>query len=233
MAVRKPHYPLDRRNKADGLKLLKTTPSEYTRLVFFDPQYRQLLDHLKYGDEGKRQTARVALPQMSGETIRRFGHEIVRVLKPSGYVAMWIDKYILTEGLAPSYFDTDELVPTLKMVDLITWNKGKIGMGYRSRRKGEYLLIFQKYPIKARATWHTMPCIPDVWDEKIEGRIHVHQKPIGLQRAIIEATTRKGEVVMSPTAGSFSVMEAAHACGRRFLGGDILGAPKTKKERDG
>ena len=31
-------------------------------------------------------------------------------------------------------------------------------------------------------------------------------------------------MVIDPVAGSFSVMRAAHACGRRFLGGDILGA---------
>ena len=31
-------------------------------------------------------------------------------------------------------------------------------------------------------------------------------------------------MVIDPVAGSFSVMHAAHACGRHFLGGDILGA---------
>ena len=48
-------YPLDTMNKADGLELLRSTPDNYTKLVIFDPQYRQVLDKLKFGNEGKRQ----------------------------------------------------------------------------------------------------------------------------------------------------------------------------------
>jgi hypothetical protein len=66
-----------------------------------------------------------------------------------------------------------------------------------------------------------------VWYEPIKDKIHAHQKPFGLQNAVIKATTDPGDVVIDPVAGSFSVMYAAHACGGRFLGGDILGAPET------
>lgn len=211
-------YPLDRRNKADGLKLLRATPSNYSKLIFFDPQHREVLDYLKLGNEGARQKGRVKLPQMATENIKQLGEEIVRVLKPSGYAATWIDKFILCNGLAQSFYGDE-----LQIVDMITWNKGKIGMGHRSRRKGEYLIFLQKPPILAKHTWRRKPCIGDIWDEKITDRVHVHQKPHGLQKALIEAITNKGDVVMCPTAGSFSVMYAAHACGRHFLGCDILG----------
>jgi len=69
-----------------------------------------------------------------------------------------------------------------------------------------------------------------VWPEKITDKIHAHQKPFGLQKAIIEATTNPGDVVIDPVAGSFSVLACAHACGRRFLGGDIMGAPQLANE---
>jgi site-specific DNA-methyltransferase (adenine-specific) len=64
-----------------------------------------------------------------------------------------------------------------------------------------------------------------VWREKIERskKRHVHEKPLGLQTALIEATSNKGDIIVDPCAGSFSVMDAAHACGRKFLGCDILG----------
>jgi site-specific DNA-methyltransferase (adenine-specific) len=225
--MKSPIFPLDRRNKGDGLKLLKSLPEAYTKLVFFDPQYRAVLDKLGYGNEGARQTGRVALAQMPEETINEFGGEITRILKPSGYCALWLDKFMLCNNYAPSYFSniSDLGSPPLQIVDLITWNKGRIGMGYRSRRKGEYLMIFQKPPIKARSTWRTQPCIGDVWDEKIENRLHVHQKPHLLQRAIIEATTDPNDIVVNPCAGSFSVLHAAHSCNRRFLGCDLNGAP--------
>jgi site-specific DNA-methyltransferase (adenine-specific) len=213
-------------NKADGLELLHGTPDDYSKLIVFDPQYREVLDKLQYGNEGDRQKERFRLPQMSDLLINKFGLEIVRVLVPSGYCALWADKTILCQRIAPKFFDNQ-----LKIVDLITWDKHEFGMGYRSRRRGEYLIILQNPPIRARATWRTMPSIPDVWPEKITDKIHVHQKPFGLQKAIIEATTDAGDVVIDPVAGSFSVMACAHACSRRFLGGDILGAPQLVDQR--
>jgi site-specific DNA-methyltransferase (adenine-specific) len=210
-------------NKADGLDLLRSTPNEYAKLVIFDPQYRQVLDQLKFGNEGKRQKGRALLPQQSNEEIYQFGAEIVRVLKPGGYVMLWCDKFILCQGMATGFFQNK-----LKLVDLATWDKGKIGMGKRTRRRCEHAMFFQKAPhvvrTKALVTWKTQPCIADVWPERIKDKIHAHQKPLGLQKAVIEATTELGDVVIDPVAGSFSVMHAAHACGRRFLGGDILGA---------
>jgi site-specific DNA-methyltransferase (adenine-specific) len=208
---------LDRCNIADGLTLLRATPHSHTPLVIFDPEYRQVLDHLKFGNEGARQKGRAQLPQMSDADMRAFGREIVRILRPSGYVARWLDKFELCEGGSARIYD-----PPLSIVDLITWNKGRIGMGYRTRRMAEYLMLLQKPPKLAKATWARRPCIPDVWDKKITDKIHVHQKPFGLQKALIQATSKEDDVVVDPTAGSFSVMYAAHACGRHFLGADLL-----------
>jgi site-specific DNA-methyltransferase (adenine-specific) len=139
---------------------------------------------------------------------------------------LWCDKFILCEGIAPEFFQDQ-----LKLVNLVTWNKGKMGMGRRTRRVSEYAIFLQKPPLVVRTkklvTWKTRPVIRDVWDEEISSKkkIHAHQKPSVLQMAVIEATTVSGDVVIDPVAGSFSVMHAAHACERRFLGGDILGAP--------
>ena len=62
------------------------------------------------------------------------------------------------------------------------------------------------------------------WWEKLLGvKRHAHQKPVGLQAALIEAVTEPGDVVVDPAAGSFSVMESALSVGRNFLGGDLEG----------
>ena len=37
-----------------------------------------------------------------------------------------------------------------QVVDLITWNKIKMGMGYRTRRFGEHLVVLQKKPLRAK-----------------------------------------------------------------------------------
>ena len=44
-------------------------------------------------------------------------------------------------------------------VDLIAWDNLRPGNGYRSRRRGGYLLVLQKPPLRAKATWrdHGIP----------------------------------------------------------------------------
>ena len=65
--------------------------------------------------------------------------------------------------------------------------------------------------------------IPDVIEEKITGKEHVHQKPMGIQTALIEATTVPGDLIIDPAAGSFSIMEAVRRNpGRHFLGSDLV-----------
>ena len=44
---------LNQHNKMDGLVLLQGLEENSIRACFFDPQYRGVLDRLKYGNEGK------------------------------------------------------------------------------------------------------------------------------------------------------------------------------------
>ena len=123
----------------DGLELLQSLGDCSIDLCFFDPQYRGVLDKMRYGNEGERQKGRSVLVQMSESTIIHFIQEISRVLKPSCYLMLWIDKFHLCEGVRPWLDST-----SLEIVDLITWDKMKMGMGYRTRKQSEYLLIVFK-----------------------------------------------------------------------------------------
>ena len=183
---------------------------------FFDPQYRGILDNLKYGNEGQtRGKSRHELQQMTETTIVEFIDGLNRVISPSGYLFLWVDKFHLCQGTLSWLVNTN-----LKIVDMITWNKCRMGMGYRSRRLSEYLIVIQKEPIKARSTW-TDHSIPDIWDEKIDKKVHTHQKPIGLIKRLIEATTIEGDLICDPAAGSYVVLEACRSSHRNFIGGDI------------
>lgn len=204
------------RNRMDGIALLGQLKSGSVKDVFFDPQYRGVLDKLAYGNEGKKRgKSRCSLTQMSEEVIVAFLTEIERVLCPSGYLFLWVDKYHLVEGTKKWFCD----LPSMQTVDLITWNKLKMGMGYRTRRQGEYLIVLQKAPQLAKATW-TLHNIPDVWNEKVS-KIHPHSKPVELQKQLILATTREGDYVCDPAAGGYSVFEACKQANRDFIGGDI------------
>ena len=206
---------INQKLQMDSLVLLAQIQDKTIKTCFFDPQYRGILDKMKYGNEGKRQVERVSLQQMSEEYITSLIFEINRVLLSSGHLFLWVDKFHLCEGIKHWLVDT-----SLNIVDLITWNKMTFGMGYRSRRCSEYLLVLQKEPIKAKNHW-TKHNIRDVWDEKIITRIHPHQKPLLLQNALIEATTQVGDFVLDPCAGSFSVLKSCQFLERNFIGCDL------------
>ena len=210
-------FKLNVKQKANGLELLKNLEDESIDEFFFDPQYRGVLDKLSYGNEGvSRGKARSELPQMDSQTIREFLKEITRTLKGSCYLFLWVDKFHLVEGIKPWFAE----LPNMQCVDLITWEKARIGMGYRTRRKSEYLCVIQKKPILAKVTW-TDHSIPDVWSEKVE-RVHAHSKPIELQTALIKATTKEGAIVCDPASGGYSVLKACQACKRNFIGCDLV-----------
>ena len=207
---------VNRRNKMNGLDLLDLLDKESIKVTFFDPQYRGVLDKLSYGNEGKsRGKDRSALPQMSQEIIFEFLAKIELVLKPNGYLFLWLDKFHLFE--VKSWIENYQ---SLEIVDMIVWNKMKIGMGYRTRRKSEYLVVIQKAPKQAKSTW-TLHNIPDVWDEKILDKNHTHAKPIELQKQLILATTNENDLVLDPASGGYSVFRACKETNRNFIGCDL------------
>jgi site-specific DNA-methyltransferase (adenine-specific) len=212
----KPIVP-NTRQRMDGVKMLARMAAASADLVFFDPQYRGGLDRLGYGNEGERQKGRASLKQMDDRTITAFVSAIEFVLKPSAHLMLWCDKFTIVERRWWTWIFPDD---SLEPVDLITWDKCRIGMGYRSRTQTEFLLILQKPPKRAKGIW-TKHDIPDSWPEHSDRSGHPHAKPIQLQTELIKACTKRGDLVVDPAAGSYSVMEAAHRCGRQFIGCDI------------
>ena len=218
-------FKINYKNLANGFDLLKTIPDEEIKVVFFDPQYRGILDKMSYGNEGEnRGKDRSSLPQMDNDTIKKFLNETDRILAPNGYLFLWVDKFSVASGEVAEWLKE---TPKIKIVDLLVWNKMKLGMGYRTRNINEWLVIIQKKPQQAKSTWidHS---IPNNWAEKIETKNHTHSKPVELQKRLIEATTEKNDVIVDFCAGGYSVLEACKRSGRRFYGCDIVFGEKQK-----
>ncbi len=213
-------------NTMNGLYLLGQLPAACVPVVFFDPQYRGVLDYQSFGNEGKtRGKDRANLPQMGEDTITEFIGEISRVLIPSGHLFLWVDKFHLCSGIDPWISGTD-----LFTVDMVIWHKARLGMGYRTRRTSEALVVIQKAPKRAKGVWK-LHDIPDVWEEAKENGGHTHRKPIGLQAKLIEAVSNEADFVVDPAAGSYSVLQSCQATGRNFIGCDIIGTLKGRKTR--
>jgi len=216
-----PGFILNARNRADGLELLRALRPDSFSLCIFDPQYRGVLDKQKYGNEGSRQKMRSVLPQMHEPKIIAFIEAINSALMPSGHLLLWTDKFHLCTGIADWLRGTD-----LNTVDLIVWNKMRMGMGYRTRRMSEYCVVLQKAPQRAKGVW-LVHDIPDVWPEKLDTKF-AHAKPVKLQARLIEALTNPRDIVIDPAAGSYSVLEACRLTNRQFLGCDIEDPSQAK-----
>ena len=205
--------------RGDALDLLRSLPDTCSPLGFFDPQYRGVMDKLKFGNEGVRQKERFKLPPMTGDYIDACCREAMRLLIPSGYFMLWADTFNLCEAHHLRIADV------LPCVDLIAWDNQRMGMGNRTRRRGDYLLVLQKPPLRAKATWRDHG-IRSRWPEKIDlkrypRKLYPHAKPIELITRLIGAVTRPGDLIVDPAAGSFVVMHAAHELERDFIGCDI------------
>jgi site-specific DNA-methyltransferase (adenine-specific) len=219
MLERTSTFQMNTAQAGDCLELLHGLPDACSPLVFFDPQHRSVLDKLAFGNEKTRQRGRAGLPAMTDDFIDAICLEIARTLKPSAYCMRWLDTYGLCEA-------HHLRVPckTLAPVDLIAWDNMRMGMGKRSRRRGDYLLVLQRPPVTAK-NWRDHG-IPSRWAEKVDRKIHPHIKPAGLISRVIGAVTQPGDLVVDPCAGSFVVMQAALGLERNFIGCDLI-APET------
>lgn len=206
------------RNIGDGADLLASLPASSTSLVVFDPQYRAMLDKLKYGNEGERQKGRASLPQMSEETIGIYAREIERILRPRRHVLYWMDKFSFGEGLHKRVLAQ---APMLKMVDYIVWQKPRPGMGKRTRFTIEVMVIIQKEPTRARGFWSDRGIL-DGWPEGADYGLHPHAKPIALTTRLVRTLTRTRDLVVDPCAGGYTTLMACRATGREFLGCDLI-----------
>jgi site-specific DNA-methyltransferase (adenine-specific) len=205
-------------NKIDGRFLLGGLDRDTVALAFLDPQYRGVLDKLKFGNEGKRQTRRTALPQMDDATIDNFVCGIARALRPSGHMVLWADKYSIASGKHLRWMRN---AGWLRLVDMIAWNTTVMKMGKRTRGITEYAIVLQKEPKRAKGFWQNR-AVGDSWTEEVDKTRHPHAKPHRLTLEFIRNTTKRGDLVVDPCAGSYGVLAACQEMGREFLGGDLI-----------
>lgn len=205
-------------NKMGGVGLLRSLRAREASAVFFDPQYRGILDAMAYGNEGEtREQDRVALPQMTDRDIAQFVEEIERVLAPSGHLFFWVDKFTVGSGRHIQYLARTSLA----IVDLIHWNKIRPGMGKRARCVSEYLIVLQKPPKRAKDIWNDHRLL-DSHTEPPDRSVHPHAKPYQLIERLIRCVTKSGELVVDPCAGSYVVLDACRITGRQFVGCDLI-----------
>ena len=205
------NYQLNLKQAGEGLELLNSLGDNSVGLVFFDPQYEAVnkVLHLAY-----------PLYEQSDYQVLRMMEQVERVLKPSGFCLLWVNKVLLGKDRVPLWLLK---TPQLKIVDCLVWYKtNSLGLGSWLRSQGEFAFLIQKYPTNSKLFKNRS--FGNVWEEDLiasKKRNHPHQKPYGLIKALIEATTEPKELVVDPCAGSFMVLEVCQETQRNVLGCDL------------
>ncbi|KLL03768.1 MAG: adenine-specific DNA methylase [Mycoplasmataceae bacterium CE_OT135] len=198
-------------NQGNGLELLRSLPTNSVKLVFFDPQYEKASKVSRAKDW--------PLSYQNATQIQAFLKEISRVLKLSGFCLLWINKALLISSQILAWLRN---IDCLKIVDLLIWAKPHFGFGSYFRNQAEFAFLIQKHPPNSKLFKDRS--FGNVYQEKqkmILLRVHPHEKPVALNKRLIEAVTEKGDLVVDPCAGGFGILRICLETGREFLGTDL------------
>ncbi|CAG8831243.1 14549_t:CDS:2, partial [Racocetra persica] len=190
------------------LELLSGLENNNVDLIFLDPQYEKVSTVLKLD---------YPLYPQSDYQIMRIMEQVGRVLKPSAFCLLWINKGLLGSDRIAAWMIK---APNLRIVDCLVCN-------------AEFCFLLQKYPTTGKR--FTNRSFGTVWEENslpTKQRKHPHQKPKELIRALLEATTKGGDLVVDPCAGSFIVLEVCQELGRDYLGCDLTFKEMSKFQEE-
>ncbi|KLL05241.1 MAG: adenine-specific DNA methylase [Mycoplasmataceae bacterium RV_VA103A] len=132
---KKKQYLLNTKQAGEALELLNNLENNSVDLIFLDPQYEKVANVLKLP---------YPLYPQSDYQIMRILEQINRVLKPSSFCLLWVNKVLLGSDRIAAWMIK---APNLKIVDCLVWyKKNTLGLGTWLRSNAEFCFLLQKYP---------------------------------------------------------------------------------------
>jgi site-specific DNA-methyltransferase (adenine-specific) len=195
---------INKANKMCGIELMLQCPDEMLSCAFFDPQYKD-----KTHNDNKAHA-------MNDEKILMFIRQYTRLLKPSGYLFVWIKKWHIVHfgNNNPLCMWSDDLV----CVDVITREFALPILGVRTAEYADYLMVLQKKPVFLCEKWKKSN-IMGHYKSKMRTK-NPYEKPYSLIKKLITVCTEEGEIVGDFAAGTYSTMAACAHTLRNFIGAD-------------
>lgn len=184
-------------------------------MVLIDPPLGGNNSKAKKGSDGRFQNSLIMFDDMSErafyQIMKPIFIECFRVLKEGGHFYCFSDWKQLRNMM-----DCVEM-GSLKINNLVCWDKTHFGMGAGYRRQEEYIVVASKghqnkYNLKNVAS--VIQC------KKVtpNNRKHPHEKPIGLLSTFISNSTNEGETVLDCFMGSGATGVACKELNRDFVG---------------
>jgi len=200
--------------QGDCLDMLTELESGSIDCVIIDPPFSGNASKAKAGNKGRFQDSLIMMDDMSERAFYQLMKpvfiECFRVMKEGAHFYCFSDWKQLRNMM-----DCIEL-GSLKMNNLVCWDKTHFGMGAGYRRQEEYVVVASKShakPFNLRNVASVIQC------KKLgKTRLHPHEKPQDLLRVFIENSTNEGDKVLDCFMGSGATGLAAKNLNRSFIG---------------
>jgi len=204
---------------ADARHVMRAMPACSVDLIVTDPPYRTI-------SGGNRESGNQPYGRPSGMLSRNdgriFEHNdapvetwmplLHRVLTSPGHC------YVMTNLLNLWPFRDAALRVGFQVHNLLIWRKNTVTPNRWYMKNAEYILFLRKGPARSVYT----PSAKMVLEhDNPRNKSHETEKPVGLMRDMILASSREGETVFDPFCGSGATGVAAVETGRQFLGIEI------------
>jgi site-specific DNA-methyltransferase (adenine-specific) len=198
----------------DAVAFLRRLPSASVDLLVTDPPYESLEKHRAVGTTTRLSHSKSSsndwFTVFPNQRFEELFTEVLRVLKKDAHFYLFCDQETAfvakPEGEKVGF----------KFWKPLIWDKQKIGMGYHYRSRYEMILFFEKGKRKLNDLG-----IADVIREDRIYRGYPTEKPVRVNRILIEQSSEPGQLVVDPFMGTASAGLAALSTGRRFWGCDV------------
>jgi len=179
-------------------------------LIITDPPYTTPTI-TAFGREKVRNVADLSIQETYVKTLKR---EFERILKPDAPIFMFCD-----DNYYPSIF---RAFYNWNNTQMLTWDKGRIGMGKPFRKRHELIFYANRQSIDYHRT-EGITHYPTVLNYKPVGseKVHGAQKPVDLIADLIKGFSVEGSVVLDCFMGSGTTAVAASKTGRQYIGFEL------------
>lgn len=221
----------------DSIELVKKFKPGRIDCIVTDPPFgvdnKSNMATTQAGKKYARKIANDESPEKAIEVFTSVFTNLEPALKPTADVYIFTSYQVLSDWLV----FTDDLLSKFgyKRKAVITWEKDGPGMGDLESPWGmgiEFILFFQRGRSERNSKRrNSVLHIPQLRPDKL---IHPHEKPLPLLETLIKASTREGDFIVDPFAGSGSTVRAARNVNRNAIGieYDEMNASIAKKALD-
>jgi DNA modification methylase len=201
----------------DALLVLPTLAEGSVDAIVTDPPYGIGYEHGEQSASG-RSGYKIEWAPIAGDGAPDGGWlvEAYRIMRPGAAL------YLCTRWDVEPQWRSLLAEAGFKVCQRLTWHKR---VGGKGDLKGTYAPTCEDviFASKGRHILNRRPeslldvgCVP-TWEK----RFHPHQKPVALPKLLIEASTRRDDLVLDPFAGSGSTLVACLKSGRKAIGIEI------------